>query len=283
MNAHREVAVPPESRFIIELYRGQDHVGVEPFLQELAAHRQFRAWGLPIEEVAALLEGTRVPYASAIDAAYGAYARARGKSRWGDKTPRYIEHIATLHELFPRARFVHVVRDGRNVALSYAGVPFGPKTVARAADLWARRVRSGIAARRRLGPDRYLELRYEELVAGRPELEDRARALCDFLELPYDEAMLDYGRVAAGEALAKAATLNPLLTRGPEGEARSWQAHMPARQVEVFEAIAGDILSELGYERRFPSPRPRARLAAALARRGAPLGRLPKTPRTGSA
>ena len=282
MNAHRDVAVPPESRFIVELYRGRDAVDVEAFLGELAAHRQFRAWGLPVEDVAALLEGSRVPYPAAIEATYEAYARSRRKSRWGDKTPRYIEHLTLLNELFPRSRFVHVVRDGRNVALSYADVPFGPKTIARAAELWARRVRRGIAARRWLG-DRYLEVRYEDLVAGREGLETRARALCSFLALPYDPGMVDYEQVAPDEALPKAATLNPLLMRGPVGEARSWQAHMRARQVEVFEAVAGDALSALGYERRFPSPGRRARLAAALALRGAPLGRMRRTPRAGAA
>ena len=66
-----------------------------------------------------------------------------GKARWGDKTPRYVESIPFISGLFPDARFVHLVRDGRDVALSYANVPFGPKTVARAASLWAKRVRKG--------------------------------------------------------------------------------------------------------------------------------------------
>ena len=280
LNAHPDVAVPPESRFIVELYEDRDPVDVDRFLERLSAHHQFRAWNLPIEEVAALLPRGNVPYARAVDAAYEAYARRRGKTVWGDKTPRYIERIDLLDRLFPQARFVHVVRDGRNVALSYAGVPFGPKTAARAAQLWARRVRAGLTWGRALGPARYLEVRYEDLVEDPDALERQARRLCDFLQLPFDDSMLHYTEVARGELLDKADRLNPLLTKRPSGEARSWKANMPSRQIEVFESVAGDVLSALGYERSYPSPGPRARIEAAVALRGVPLGRLPKTPRS---
>jgi hypothetical protein len=279
MNAHPEVAVPPESRFIVELWRGSHHVGVAEFLSELARHRQFRAWELPIETVAEeLSRAPTAPFPDAIDAAFRAYARVRHKTRWGDKTPRYIEHIPFLAEHFPAARFIHIVRDGRNVALSYAGVPFGPKTVVGAAELWSRRVRAGMQHGRALGPGRYLELRYEDL-ATRGGLEPDARRLCDFLGLEFAAEILDWGARSADEALAKAKDLNPLVARGPAGETRAWQRQMPARHVEIFESVAGDALAELGYERRFPRPGPRARVLAALGRRGAPVGRLRRAER----
>jgi hypothetical protein len=273
MNAHPLVVVPPESRFIVDLWHGTEIVDVEAFLAELEHHRQFQTWKLPVDDVRALLPAGSVAYGRAIDAAYEAYARTRGKRVWGDKTPRYIEHIAFLARCFPKARFVHVVRDGRNVALSYADVPFGPKTVAGAAELWSRRVRAGLEAGRKLA-GRYLELRYEHLVAGREGLEEQARRLCDFLQLSFDDAMLDYAEVSRAEMLDKARDLNPLLTRTPISEARSWRYQMPARHTEVFEAVAGDVLDDLGYERRFPRPAARARLVAALSRRRVPLGRL---------
>ena len=172
------------------------------------------------------------------------------------------------------------MRDGRSVALSYAGVPYGPKTAARAANLWAKRVRRGLAARDILSPDRYLQLRYEELVAGERGQERQARAMCEFLGLDYDPSMLDYSEVARSEILGKSRLRNPYIVRRPKGDARSWKTQMPPRQVEMFEAVAGDVLSELGYERRFPSPGRRARFEATLALAGAPLGRLPRTPRS---
>ena len=64
----------------------------------------------------------------AIAAVFEAYAAERGKRRWGDKTPLYMQHLPLLERLFPSARFVHLIRDGRDAALSYLAVPEGIMT-----------------------------------------------------------------------------------------------------------------------------------------------------------
>jgi hypothetical protein len=197
----------------------------------------------------------------------------RAKNRWGDKTPRYIEHLPFLARLFPTARFVHMIRDGRNVAMSYADVPFGPKTVAKAADLWGRRVRAGIETGRPL-KERYFELRYEDLV---DDLEGEARDLCTFLHLEFDASMLDYAERSRSEVLERAARYNPNVTERPIANVRSWESTMPPGQVEVFEAVAGAELCELGYDRRHDRPSIRARFLAALGKAGLPVTRLPKS------
>jgi Sulfotransferase family len=269
LNAHPQVAVPPESRFIVELY-DRDEVRVDSFFESLAAHPRFQAWELPVEAVAAELPGrTSVTYAEAVSAAYHAYARARSKERWGDKTPRYIKHIPFLSNLYPEAPFVHLIRDGRDVALSYADVPFGPKNVAAAARLWASRVSEGLSAGRKLPPGRYLELHYEELVDSS---ERQTRALCDFLGLPFAAEMLEPKR-AHQEVLKRAAVYNPRVT-GEIARTRSWVDQMPPSQIELFEAVAGDVLAKVGYERVFGTPGAGARLKASLGRAGLPVGRL---------
>jgi Sulfotransferase family len=276
LNAHPEVAVPPESRFITQLWPSGESVEVEPLLEVLAAHPRFAAWDLPIDAVRAELEGAGVvPYAELIRGVFRAYAHAHGKSRWGDKTPRYVEHIALLSNLLPDARFIHLIRDGRNVALSYADVPFGPKTVARAADLWARRVSGGIEVGASLGGGRYLELLYEDLVA---DPAGEAGTICKFLDLDFHDGMLDPSERAHG-VLSRAAQFNPNLQNKPISEVRSWERVMPPRQIEMFEAVAGGLLSQLGYPRRYSSPRFRARVAARLSKSGLPVGRLKPTRR----
>ena len=275
LNAHPLIAVPPESRFITELWNGSAEVESSAYLDALAAHKRFTAWELPIEAVADALGGVdRISYADAIDATYRAYARSKGKERWGDKTPRYVEHIPFLAGLFPDARFVHLVRDGRNVALSYADVPFGPKTVARAAELWAKRVSAGIMSGRSLEPGRYFELRYEDLVA---DSEGRVKELTEFLDVPFDEAMLDYAERSRSDVLPRAAKYNPKVTEKPMTNARSWESEMPDRHVAVFEAVAGGVLSELGYPLRHDGLSPLIRLEARLGRLGLPVGRLERT------
>lgn len=272
LNAHPAVTVPPESRFVTELSRGTNEIDVDEFLASLEDHRQFKSWNLPIEVVRAQLpDRDTVPYATAIEAVYTAYAKHVGKEIWGDKTPRYVEHIPFISGLFPDARFVHLVRDGRDVALSYAKVPFGPKTVAKAAALWARRVRIGVTEGRRLGDSRYKEIRYEDLV-DTPE--ETTRTLCRFIGIEFDPDMMEYTEKAPEFVFDKAKTYNPKVLEKPTKSARSWETEMPARRQEVFEVVAGDVLDLFEYPRRFPTPSARAKVVARLGKLGLPVGRL---------
>ena len=273
LNAHPDVAVPPESRFITELYTGDDTVEAASYLARLEAHKRFKAWGLPIAGVAEEIgDRTTLPYADAIRATYLAYAHAHGKESWGDKTPRYVEHIPFLAKLFPDARFIHIVRDGRNVALSYAHVNFGPKNVARAARLWARRVSAGIRDGRPLGGERYLEVLNEDLAEDR---EGEIKDISTFLGLEFDPRMLDEKERAKGVVDKVTHSYEP----GVAGRARmsTWQEDMKPADIEVFEVVAGDVLSEIGYERRYPNPGPLAKAKAQLALRGLPIGTLKRT------
>jgi len=277
LNAHADVAVPPESRFIVELWNGNDEVAVHDFVDRLGSHHRFDQWDLPISAVRDEIgDTTRLRYADAVGAAFRAYARVQGKSRWGDKTPRYVEHIPLLANLWPEARFIHLIRDGRDVARSYADVPFGPKTVGKAATLWATRVRKGITDGRALEQGRYIEINYEDLV---DDAEGETKDICDFLELDFDPGMLDYTERARGSVLPRASMYNPNVTQKPS-RTRSWHESMPRSQVEIFEAMAGDVLAELGYERAFPEPSAKAKLIGKLGAAGLPIGLLKGTRRS---
>lgn len=271
MNAHPEIAVPPESRFITELDPGSADIEVAEFLDHLGSHDRFSTWELPIDAVQERLRGMRrVSYADAIDAVYTAYALAHGKTRWGDKTPRYVVNIPELAALFPTSRFIHLIRDGRDVALSYADVPFGPTNIAKAAELWANRVAKGIRDGRQLERGRYIEIMYSDLVE---DYEGETKDICAFVGVRFEPAMLDPQQTRKG-ALARADRYNPHVKELPVRRVRSWEADMPSEQIEIFEAIAGDLLTELGFERRYPEPRLSARIKARAGIAGAPIGKI---------
>lgn len=270
LNAHPEVAVPPESRFITELWNGSDTVERDPFLRDLAAHKRFKAWDLSIGAVSDQIgDRASLPYSEAIACAYRAYAVQHGKKRWGDKTPRYIEHIPFLKRMFPDAKFIHPVRDGRNVALSYSHVSFGPKNVARAAELWKRRVAAGIRHGRALPAGDYIEIRSEDLAE---DFEGEVRDICDFLALAFDPVMLDETEREKGAVRKDHHNYDP--AHAGRKAMSDWRTEMKRSDIEVFEAVAGDVLSELGYERRFPAPSALARLKARLGLWGLPLNPL---------
>lgn len=208
----------------------------------------------------------------AIAAIYEAYAARAGKPRWGDKTPMYMRHLRLLERLFPDAQYVHLIRDGRDAALSFLRMPAGtytrtwahPDTAAEFACLWRTEVRAARELRRRVGSSRYLEVRYEDLV-NRPEVV--IRRICEFAGLPYESAMLDYaGAVDVSRKPHQQRLLQPL-TPG----VRDWRTQMTDEDVGAFESIAGDLLAALGYEISRPPAGSDRRATLAVARYRATL------------
>ena len=112
-----------------------------------------------------------------------------GKARWAEKDPTYTLHLAFIEELFPDALFVHLLRDGHDVVASFRD-RWGYRSAARAARTeWARYVSAARELGQRLGEQRFLELRYERLVAD-PEAE--ARRLFAFLGEAWHPEVLDF-------------------------------------------------------------------------------------------
>lgn len=254
LDAHPDMAVPNESHFVAQFakhrarYERGGRFDLTGFSADLLDHWSFVRWGLPHEEVRAAYEAappSDVP--SAIRDLFATYARHHGKSRYSDKTPSYIMSMDLLARTFPEARFIHLIRDGRDVALSYMGGDFEVKTLGQAALYWDRFVRTGRASGARLGPGRYREVRYEELVA---EPERVLADLCAFIGLPFDDGMLRYHERA--DRLVPTLSHNEShrnLYKPPTRGLRDWRRDLAPRDIAVFEALAGDLLDELGYER----------------------------------
>lgn len=116
------------------------------------------------------------------------YAARRGKTRWADKTPLYARSLAFIDELFPTCQIVHVIRDGRDVVASHRD-RWGYLSALKAVEKWPRYIRAAREVGRRLPPERYRELRYEDLVA---DPETTLRDLLAYLGEPWDDAVLRF-------------------------------------------------------------------------------------------
>ena len=156
--------------------------------------------------------------------------------------------------VLPEARFIHLIRDGRDVALSVRPLWFGPTSIEDAAIWWKERVEAGQRAGSEL---RYMEVRYESLVGNvRSELE----RVCDFLDLDFREDMLQ-GHTRACARLAEEKDLpkqgiaaerrreihaRVRVRPDPSGVGR-WRTEMTPDERRRFEELAGDTLERLGY------------------------------------
>jgi hypothetical protein len=260
VDAHPQIAVIPETQWVPRWYerrRGLTREGfVTPELaRRLCAHPRFARLEVDPERVQALIRDSEGKhYARFVTEVFDLHGQVKGKGLVGEKSPGYVRHLPTLHALWPHARVVHLIRDGRDVALSVLDWSRRERTAGRfptwdedpvttTALWWEWHVRLGREAGALVGPKRYYELRYESLVVD-PETE--CAKLCDFLGVPYDEAMLAFhvGRTKSKPGRSTKAAWLPV-TRG----LRSWREQMAQVDIARFEAAAGALLAELGFAR----------------------------------
>ena len=246
-----EVAIPPESMFLTDILfadgkadLGTD-TGVQALMERVWSHPKVQLWELegPAPAVPPGLRGIDA-YRWVAEAPFLAYARRHGKSGWGDKTPHYVHHVAQLLEIWPRARFVILVRDGRDVGISVRRLPFGPNNTWAAAQWWARGIRAGDRAQAE-HPGNVITVRYEDL-AGDPQ--KHVPAICAFLGLEYTPAMLELEHAERSKIVADQKSWFPTLFDGINTAAvNRWEREMSPRQQALFAALAGTELAAHGY------------------------------------
>jgi hypothetical protein len=249
LDRHSELAVPDESYFVPQLAdRHLRHIDPDKFIDDLRRIGTVAEWDVPLERVRARLTD-RMPIGAAIATVYAVYAEERGKARWGDKTPMYMQNLRLLERLFPDAFFVHLIRDGRDAAMSFLSMPKGlmtetwmqPRDVSAFAGQWRAEVKAAKRLGHRVGDRRYLEVRYEDLVG---DVESVLRRISTFARLPYEPAMADY----AGDVDVSTKPHQQSLKRPPTAGLRDWRSQMSPQDVGAFDRVAGDLLAELGYE-----------------------------------
>lgn len=272
LDAHPDLAIPPESHFIPRVwavrqrYEKPEGLDVERLARDIMATQRVRDWRLSPEDLWARLRNLEEPDLAGVFASFfQAYADAQGKVRWGDKTPGYSLEIPLLLELFPDARFVHLIRDGRNVALSFMALDSATNRLAEAAAAWSHRVRVARHDGLWAAGDRYLEVQYERLVA---EPREELRRVCDFTQLRFVDEMLDYGEKALQKIPENERHLHGNLVRPPTTGLRDWRGQLSPRDVGTFEAIAGRELALFGYRLDNQNPALRTRIRSRLLQLG---------------
>ena len=264
LDAHASIAITRETHWITHLFKKragmtQEGIVLGDVVDRLCEHRRFSHLGLDRSAVEALIaDGGDMTYPDLVSKIFDLYAAKDGKPLAGDKTPPYVRRIPLLHKLFPQAKFIHLVRDGRDAGLSLlnwrnAERAMGEQPtwtedpVTTTALWWEWHIRLGREAGAELGDSLYYEMQYEKLVA---DPEGECLSMCEFLDLSYDTNMVHYEKRKPADVDAQGSTgsanarwLPP--TRG----LRDWRTQMMPEQLERFEAASGALFDELGYER----------------------------------
>lgn len=111
-----------------------------------------------------------------------------GKARWAEKTPVHVFHMRLIHELFPKAQFIHMIRNGYEVVRSLQQMPWAPRQIRWSIQRWVESIKVGREFGASLPADQYCEVRYEELVS---DPEKTLKSICNFLGEPFAAQMLE--------------------------------------------------------------------------------------------
>ena len=263
LDAHPDLTIPPETHFVPDLIKAAREDGATPesALEAMKSAREWGDFGFTDEEMLGRLRALReLEPGSAVRTFYEAYMEQQGKPRWGEKTPTYVQKMKLIQRAIPEARFVHVIRDGRDVALSVLDRTVRELTAGDIANRWQKKITKA----REDAPNlrHYIEIRYEDLIL---DTEPVLRRVAEFCELPWDDAMLDYhersgerlkemARALPGDGRAKELSVerrmatHAMTTKPPSADrVARWRTQMTAEQRQEFESLAGELLEQLGY------------------------------------
>lgn len=251
------VAFGTESQFFVRFERRlasygdlHDARNLRALVDDIAAERFFvrsRKYNLELDIARVCRDAEPRSYAGVLTAIFSQFAESQNMARWGDKTPEYSHHLPVLHRLFPTAQYIHVVRDGRDVALSGYHVHFGAKNAYTAAAEWQALLQKVARDRAALPAGAMIEVRYEDLLSQPAAVFQR---LIEFLAIddPGGNVSRAVGACAAAELRAD--------------NFGKWRHELTPREQAVFAAVAGDSLRAYGYEAPVSTaaPGPLARL-----------------------
>jgi hypothetical protein len=256
LDAHPELGVSRESWFLIELMDALPLHGtlnrqqVDKAFEIIHQHPRWQRWNIPNEVLASRLDKLTDPdLADLIEAVFQLDLGRSQKTRWGDKTPAYVREIERIHSMFPQAKFIHIIRDARDVCISLKNVGWHGPTLRHMASYWRQEVISGIEAGRALKTNVYLEVPYEKLVMN---TEVTLKQICSFLGEPFDASMLAWYDLTAEKTAERPMKFQTKLGRAPRpSDIGRWKNEMSSYEVAVVESYAGDAMDMACQHRRF--------------------------------
>ena len=270
LTCNPSVIIPPECGFILWLY--EKHRGwigpdcdnenkITEFNNDLFCSKKFDTWGLTRDEIkSAIIEFKPTSYAELCGSIYFAFAGQQKKQAtvWGDKNNYYLNHLAEISKIFPYARYLHIVRDGRDVACSYREVmsinsqsPYAPNLPTGIEDIaseWSSNVLRVDSFLSSLPLANAMTVRYEDLVN---DTDRRIREIPRWLGIEFEPSMLDFYRSNQKLKLEpdltldwKKRTLEPINS----STIGRYKANLCAFDQECFLKVAKDALRQFGYE-----------------------------------
>lgn len=256
LNMHREIRVPRESGFLIPLMealpcdRGLSDRELESAFEIVRRHGRWPDWECSDEKLRqAIFAEPQSSLAAVIDRIFRACSGMGSKTWWGDKTPKYSLVVPSLAALFPSSKFIHLIRDARDVYVSMRNAGWFEKTPRRISWYWTGMTLDAMKGRN-LAAGRYLEVHYESLVA-KPE--EELRRICNFLGTEFEMGMLHFYDTASQETAPWEKKLHSKTNRPAETDRIAcWRKEMSLCELYILEAYARSTMTKIGQKPALP-------------------------------
>jgi hypothetical protein len=247
---HENLVVPPESLLfkMFWSFRGnyRDLSRLEnqkELLKDMIASRIIGYWSPRPDFFNAASLITKPGFGGVVEALILSYGTGKEIRRWGEKSPGHAFYWPQIKSCFPDARVIHIVRDGRDTALSFLKARMGPKTFYAAANYWVAYLRQMDRVRSGSSSSNFIEVRYEDLIEN-PERD--LRKICVFLDIPYSGRMLkfhDNDSIYRTDSRNAENLQKPVITSNKE----KWRSQMSREELREFESVADSYLLSYGY------------------------------------
>lgn len=252
INNHPNIAIPYESHFITKYYEKLNSYGdlsdknnLRKIVSDILAEELLTKWDHTFK-LENIVDGVKESTIKGVfDSLYKDYAKSKGKIRWGDKSD-YLDRMYLINKIFPEAQFIHIVRDGRDVAGSVLKLNWGPNDIIAAAEWWNSYVNLARCMGAIIGDDRYMEVRYEDLVQ---DSENELKRICSFLGEEFSAEMLNYHKSSKSSIPSELNCLHYNTDKPPTASrAYAWKREMSPTDIFLFDSYAKNMLKALGYE-----------------------------------
>lgn len=267
---HPEICIPPECGFIQWWYskygkwseKDSKNVSkVKEFTHNLSTSRKIENWELDYEDIkASILDRQPSSYAELCCLVVESYARQQEKDPkyLGDKNNYYLDHLKLIESIYPKAKFIAIIRDGRDVACSYKEIkklntnsPYKPKLpteISAIAKEWIGNIGKLDSFFEELPEDQKFWVRYEDLISTS---EEELTKICGFLNLPYDGKMIQYHNVEKQQQKEPSSTLDwkkKTLRKPDATNTGNYLDELSENEIQRFGKIASKQLERFGYE-----------------------------------
>lgn len=231
-----EYGAPFETHFITKYYKKlskysdiNQYANFERLLSDILKERPVMQWRLDIDKTQFYDDlGESFTYAQMVNQLCLKVAHSNGFANWGDKTPHYLNDLDILYTLFPNSKYIYIIRDGRDVALSLLKKDWGPNTIYHCAQYWSELNRHNQILTNLEKSGQLYQLQYEDLLDN---VNVHVKNIFTFLDTEYPlDGQLDFSQSVVS------------------GNYNKWEKVMTKRQIEIFESVAGETLERFGYK-----------------------------------